>query len=150
MCRKSDAIFASRNILAQDLTKPSEHLAADVTTLATYSEGAYQRLGIEPAIIWKKFEDVLNAIPTILNRNTNVATPSVFKRAAALTIAFIQCSPLDQPFPQDRFPIKLGKIINHQNTIVAFEYCRQCLHKSIYIMTDGQDRGRTVVLKRKI
>lgn len=150
MSVKSDARFSTRNILDQDLTKPSEHLAADVTTLATFAEGAYSRVGIKPEIIWSNLEDVVTGIPTILNRNTNASTPSVFKRAAALTIAFIMCSPLDQPFPQDKFPIKLGKIINHQNAIVVFEYCRQCLHKSTYIMTEGLDRGRVVVLKNKI
>ena len=151
MSAKSDLLFSSKNILAQDLTKPSPNLGSDVVTLATFSEGFYHRLNIKPTLIWKKFEDVINEIPSILNRNTNATTPSVFKRATAFTIAFIKNSPLDQPFATGIFPPKLAKIINHQNAIVAFEYTRQCLHKSTYVMVDDpKNPGRKVILKNKI
>ncbi len=150
MSAKSDLHFSTRSILEKDLRQPNEHLGADVTTLATFSEGFYWRLKIQPAIIWKKFEDVINEIPSVLNRNTNAPTPSVFKRAAAFTIAFIIHSPLDQPFPAKSFPQKLTKITN-QNAIVAFEYARQCLHESSYVMVDDvKNPGRKVTLKNKI
>jgi hypothetical protein len=110
MGAKSDLTFSKRNLLEKDLTKPSESPASDVVTLATFSEGFYRRFRVEPAIIWKKFEDLINDIPSILNRNTNAPTPSVFKRAAAFTIAFIGNSPLDQPIPAERFPVKLTEI----------------------------------------
>ncbi|MDR3458066.1 MAG: hypothetical protein P4N60_11510 [Verrucomicrobiae bacterium] len=130
-------------------TDDPKYLCQDVVTLATYSEEFYKAAGIEPALVWKKFEYIVNDIPSILNKNTCAASPSVFKRAAALTIAFIATSPLDQTLSIQKFG-KLTEIGNHQNAIVAFEYCRQCLHQASYIKKfDGQPE-QTVTLKKKI
>ena len=151
MSAKSDAKFASRDVLARDFLKPNDHLAADVVTLGAYSETFYNRFGIRPGIVWKKFEDVINEIPSILTRNTDASTPSVFKRSSAFTIAFIKISPLEQPFHTKHFQSPLTGITNHQNAIVAFEYCRQILHGSSYVMkSDDKNHERTVILNKRI
>ena len=149
MSAKSDLQFARRSILEHEAGE-LKHFCPDVVTLATYAEGFYKRMGVEPALIWKKFENIINEIPSILNRNTRANTPSVFKRAAAFTIAFIKTSPLDQTFPPTRFPKKLTEIGNHQNAIVAFEYCRQCLHGATCVKNEPGKAEETVILKRRI
>ena len=143
-----DSERAARSILSHEVGD-AKFFCQDIVTLGTYSESFYKRVGVEPVIVWKKFESVTNEIPSILNRNTGASNPSVFKRAAAFTIAFIKTSPLDQVFPPNKFPKKLTEIGNHQNAIVAFEYCRQCLHNASYLKKES---GKTemVTLKNKI
>jgi len=146
----SDLKFARRNILTNPHLGARDHISADVVTLGTFSEGFYNRLQITPELVWKDFESIISEIPPILNRNTAAASPSIFKRAAALTISFIQHSPLNQPFPKTSFPEVLTEITNHQNAIVAFEYCRQCLHEASYDLRQAGGTPKTITLKSRI
>ncbi len=149
MSDASDRKTSTKSILEHE-AGDQKFFCQDVVVLATFSECCYKRIGIEPALIWKKFEYIVNDIPSILNRNTGATNPSVFKRAAALTIAFIATSPLDQIFQSNKFPKKLAEIGNHQNAIVIFEYCRQCLHNACYLKEEKGKPVEMVQLKRKI
>lgn len=74
---------------------------------------------------------VLSEMTTQLTKNLNIETPSVFKRAAALTMAFIVKSPLDRNFSGSTIAEDLICIKNHQNAIIGFEYCRDALRGSL-------------------
>jgi hypothetical protein len=71
-----------------------------------------------------------------LTKNLNIETPSVFKRAAALTVAFIVNSPLDKNFSGGTIGEKLTCIKNHQNAIIGFEYCRDALRGAVITPKD--------------
>ena len=148
MSTESDLQFAKRSILDHEAGDP-KYFCPDVVTLGTFSEGFYKRFDLEPDLYWKKFEGIVSEIPSILNRNTGASTPSIFKRASAFTIAFIKQSPLDQTLPPDALP-RLSEIGNHQNAIVAFEYCRQCLHGATLVKIESGKDPQTVILNEKI
>lgn len=143
---KHDEAFLSRNLLLNPVWKTE----ADVVTLATWSEKWYREVGIEPLINWKNVEKAIDNVQPILNKNTHNATPSIFKRAAALTLAFMEVSPLDQSMAGSRIEDMLTNLNNHQNAIVVFEYCRRCLQGAKLIHSEGKFAGREFILKNKI
>jgi len=95
---------------------------------------------------------VLNQMETILSRSFGCNAPSVFKRAAAITIAFIVLSPLKKPLSGGKLNKQLAGIKNHQNAIIPFEYCRFNLHGAKINKTDPSNPKlkKTIQLKKPI
>jgi hypothetical protein len=141
-----DQKFWSRNLL----TTNDPISTADVTTLATWSEKYYRDVGIEPLVIWRNFERVVENVQSILNKNVRNASPSVFKRAAALTVAFTEAAPLSQSMSDGKLSSRLTSLNNHQNSIVVFDYCRRCLHGATLTHSEGEFKGKTFPLNKRI
>ena len=140
-----DEKFWSRNLI-----ETSQRTQADTVALATWSEHCYREIGIEPQIVWKNIERVVDSIQPVLNKNTHNSTPSIFKRAAALTLAFIEVSPLDGSMVGSAIGERLTRLTNHQNSIVVFEFCRQILHGAKLIHSEGEFAGKEFILEKKI
>lgn len=108
-------------------------ITSDVVNLHDFCQGFYQgiKVNLNQPLSWGKLWGVISETEVQLTRNLNIETPSVFKRAAALTVALMVRSPLEQTFKGGIVGEELIRIKNHQNAIVAFEYCRDALRGAV-------------------
>jgi hypothetical protein len=118
----SDPSFGSRG------GDPEDETLEDITSLKYHCENLYEDFGcgkveVGSHRLWR----VLANIQPILSRKAATPNPSLFKRSAAFTIAFMLCPPLDIPFLNGQLPPKITGISNHHNAIAAFEFCRRSL-----------------------
>lgn len=142
----ADGAFASRNVIFSEGGGAADtRTSEDIVVIGTFSNRYYAKLGIDFKPSWSKFYTVFDRMSSILSKNTSIKSPSVFKRCSAFTIAFVQVAPLKQSF-EKRIDKQLASTNNHQNSIVAFAYARQCLANAQF----QHPPGKTVVLNNKI
>jgi hypothetical protein len=125
-----------------------EYWVDDLANLRVFIEGFYGEHGLDAGITYLPLLRVEHNSEQVLSANVAIKTPSVFKRAAAFTLGFLQESPLQLPLGPDAFGPKLAKIghiENHQNAILGFEYARACLVSATYLRA-----GEPVVLQKPI
>src|SRR3712207_5557689 len=82
--------------------------------------GFLEEIDSRENISYERFCSGLHKAENILIRNVNNPTPSVFKKGAALVVAFMNESPLRFPFPEGSISRKVLDTPNHQNAVVAF------------------------------
>ena len=142
----SDPSFGSRG------NDPEEETLEDITFLKNHCESLYEDFGcgkveISSDRLWR----VLANIQPVLSRNAATPNPSLFKRSAAFTIAFMESPPMDIPFTHGKLPDKFTRIPNHQNAISAFEYCRRALFDGqVYKRISGKKEPQIETIKNPI
>ena len=104
---------------------------ADAVNLTKWCGRFYTRIKIPTEIEQSKISGVLAEMSSQVSKNTNIETPSVFKRAAGLTMAFMVKTPLTRNFSGSTIGKDLLRIENHHNAIASFEYCRFALEGAI-------------------
>ena len=119
--------------------------ADDLFHLRAFIRRFYAKAQLDCDVEYHKLLPVQQNADDLLRANVRIASPSVFKRAAAFTLGFLQASPLPKSFGPELFGNKVGHIPNHENAIIAFEYCRTCLHEATYPCSEG-----TAILKNRI
>jgi hypothetical protein len=135
--RLSDPFFGPRG------DDPEDETREDLCILHYFCKGLYfdieeKEIDVSRSRLW----GVLTELPMILSRNAATPSPSIFKRAASFTIAFMIRSPLDIPFTNGRIPEQYRTIPNHQNALAAFEYCRRGF-KDALIFKNGKPEGKS-------
>jgi hypothetical protein len=110
-----------------------EYWVDDLANLRVFIDELYAQFGLplEDDLFLRLFP-VIAAADEVLRSNVRMPKPSVFKRAAAFSVGFMEESPLSKPFGPGHFGQKIGHVVNHQNAVVAFGYARRCLHKASY------------------
>jgi hypothetical protein len=118
----SDPAFGARG------DDPEYEILEDITFLKQHCENLYEDFGCTKVEVGShRLWRVLANIQPILSRNAATPNPSLFKRSAAFTIAFMEYPPLDYPFIGGGLPKTITSISNHHNAIAAFEFCRRAL-----------------------
>lgn len=109
-----------------------EYWVDDLKNLRDFIDSAYSEFGLVSGVTFLDLHPVESTADRLLRTHLRMPTPSVFKRAAAFSIAFMQESPLACALGATNVGQKIGHILNHQNAIVAFGYARRCLHGATY------------------
>ena len=122
-------------LFTQSGEEPPEYWMDDLANLRTFIDVFYKQHEKQSGA---DFPTLLRAHEfswRVLQSNVGITTPSVFKRASAFTLGFMQESPLTEKMPANFFAEEIQKVShidNHQNAVIAFEYARACLFTATY------------------
>lgn len=147
----TDSGFAGRNVIFGPEGGPAVHVnddmpaCEDTVVIGTFLNQFYSGLKISHRPSWAEIYRVFIRMDAILHEHTTVQAPSIFKRCAAFTMAFMEICPLTEPFT-GALDQCITNIDNHQNAVAAIAYCRQCLNGATF----EHPPGTTVKLGEKI
>lgn len=100
-------------------------------TLVNFVEGFYSQIleeKVASLISEGDVEEIIQDAEIIIVRARCSSKPSVFKRAAALCIAFVNQSPIREPIPFQKISIHHPGLSGNQNAIVILMYVFRALH----------------------
>ena len=108
----------------------------EIRKFSAYAKTAYEKIEGESKV---PFEIDGNALEHVFCEKIHVlleqfwpyTTPSIFKKAAAFTIAVADSDPIVPSFEK----LSIAKIDGHQNVYLAFQFVRLMLHKAEIIGT---------------